>query len=102
MQEQPEDLTRTLKKSKYKQARASRKYKHGWEVPRDYAHALQLDIHNGNNKWKEAIDLEIEQIKKYQVFKDFGKAVYDKNTITMEVATTYLLSGSLGSKHGNH
>ena len=55
-------LVRTLKKSKYRQARASRKYKHGWEVPRDYAHALQLDIHNGNNKWKEAIDLEIEQI----------------------------------------
>ena len=76
MQEQPEDL------SKYRQARASRKYKHGWEVPRDYAHALQLDIHNGNNKWKEAIDLEIEQIKEYQVFKDFGKAVYEKNKIT--------------------
>ena len=75
-------LIRTLKKSKYRQAMASRKYKHGWEVPRDYAHALQLDIHNGNNKWKEAIDLEIEQIKEYQVFKDFGKAVYDKNTIT--------------------
>ena len=75
-------LIRTLKKSKYRQARASRKYKHGWEVPRDYAHALQLDIHNGNNKWKEAIDLEIEQIKEYQVFKDFGKAVYDKNNIT--------------------
>ena len=58
-------LIRTLKKSKYRQARASRKYKHGWEVPRDYAHALQLDIHNGNNRWKEAIDLEIEQIKEY-------------------------------------
>ena len=39
-------------------------------------------IHNGNNKWKEAIDLEIEQIKEYQVFKDFGKAVYEKNKIT--------------------
>ena len=75
-------LIRTLKKSKYRPARASRKYKHGWEVPRDYAHALQLDIHNGNNKWKEAIDLEIKQIKEYQVFKDFGKAVYDKNNIT--------------------
>ena len=75
-------LIRTLKKSKYRQARASRKYKHGWEVPRDYAHALQLDIHNGNNKWKEAIDLKIEQIKEYQVFKDSGKAVYDKKHIT--------------------
>ena len=77
-------LIGTLKKSKYRQARASRKYKHGWDVPRDYAHALQLDIHNGNNKWKEATDLELEQIKEYQVFKDFGraKAVYDKKHIT--------------------
>ena len=75
-------LVGTLKKSKYRQARVSRQYKHGWEVPRDYAHALQLDIHNGNNKWKEAIDLEIEQIKEYQVFKDSGKAVYDKKHLT--------------------
>ena len=67
-------LIRTLKKSKYRQGWASRKYKHGWEVPRDYAHALQLDIHNGNNKWKEAIHLEIEQIKEYQVFTDVGNA----------------------------
>ena len=65
-------LISTLKKSKYREARASRKYKNGWEVPRDYTHALQLDIHNGNNKWKEAIDLEIEQIKEYQVFTDVG------------------------------
>ena len=74
-------LIGTLKKSKYRQARVSRKYIHGWEVPRDYAHALQLDIHNGNNKWKEAIDLEIEQIKEYHVFKDSGKSVYDKKHI---------------------
>ena len=76
-------LIRTLKKSKKRQAKASRKYKHGWEVPRDYAHALQLDIQNGNNKWKDVIDLEIEQIKEYQVFKDYGKAVYEKYKMGM-------------------
>ena len=74
-------LIRTLKKSKYRQAKASRKYKHEWQVPRDYAHALQLDIQNGTNKWKDAIDLEIEQIKEYQVFKDYGKPVYEKDKI---------------------
>ena len=42
----------------------------------------QLDIQNGNNKWNDAIGLEIEQIKEYQVFKDFGKPVYEKNKIT--------------------
>ena len=62
------------KKSKYRQVRTSRKYKHGWEVPRDYTNAPQLDIHSGDNKWKEAIDLEIEQIKEYQVFTDVGNA----------------------------
>ena len=56
----------TLKKSKYRQAKASRRYKHGWEVPRDYAHALQLDVQNHNIKWRDAIDLEIEQTKEYK------------------------------------
>ena len=74
-------LVKTFKKSEYRQAKASRKYKHGWEVPRDYAHALQLDIQNGNNKWKDVVDLEIEQIKEYQVFKDYGKTVYEKDKI---------------------
>ena len=46
-----------------------------------YAHALQLDIQNGNNKRKDAIDLEIEQIKKHQIFHDFGKTVYEKDKI---------------------
>ena len=62
-------LIRTLKKSKFRQARVFKRYKHRWEVPRDYAHALQLDVQNCNTKWKDAIDLEIDQIKEYQVFK---------------------------------
>ena len=45
-------LIRTPKKSKYRQAKASRRYKQGWEVPSDYAHALQLGVQNGNNKWR--------------------------------------------------
>ena len=58
-----------------------RRYKHGWEVPRDYAHALQLDDQNGNNKTRDAIDLEVEQIKEYKVFNDHGKAVYEKSKV---------------------
>ena len=38
--------------------------KHGWEAPIDYAHALQLYVQNGNTKLKNAIDLEIEKIKR--------------------------------------
>ena len=74
-------LIRTLKKSKYRQAKASRRCDHGWEVPRHYAHALQLDVQCGNNKWRDAIDLEIEQIKEYKIFKDHGKAVYEQGKV---------------------
>ena len=38
-------------------------------------------VQNGNNKWRDASDLEIAQIEEYQVFKDYGKAVYEKNKI---------------------
>ena len=48
----------------------------GWKLSKRHS--------KDNNKWKEATDLELEQIKEYQVFKDFGraKAVYDKKHIT--------------------
>ena len=72
---------RTTKKSKHRQAKTATRYKHGWEAPRDYAHDLQLDVQNGNTKWKDAIDLEIELIKEYQVFKDHGKVVYEKGKV---------------------
>ena len=63
-------LIRTLKKSKHRQTKRTKRNEHGWEVPRDFTHALQLDVQNGNTEWKDAIDLEIRQIKEYQVFKD--------------------------------
>ena len=37
-------LPRTLKKSKYRQAKVSRRYKHGWEVPGYYAHVEKLQF----------------------------------------------------------
>ena len=73
-------LIRTPKKSKYRQAMASKRYKNGWEVPRDCTHALHL-MFRSKNKWRDALDLEIEQIKQYQVFKVHGKAVYEKNKV---------------------
>ena len=61
--DETQQIIRTLRKSKYRQAKASRRKKHGWEAPRDYAHALQLDVQNGNNKLRDAIDLEIKQVE---------------------------------------
>ena len=33
-------------------------------------------------KWRDAIDLEIEQIKEYEEFKDLGNAVYENSKVT--------------------
>ena len=66
-------LITTLKRSKYRQAQASKRYKNGWEVPTDYAHALQLDVQDGNTKWKDAIDLEISSDKRIPSFQGSWK-----------------------------
>ena len=39
--------------------------------------SLQLDEQNGNCKWYDATKLEMDQINKYKVFQDHGKAQYD-------------------------
>ena len=39
--------------------------------------ALELDKLNGNSRWYDATKIEMDQIKKYQAFKDHGKAKYD-------------------------
>ena len=59
--------------------RASIWYQYGFEVLRDYKDALRIDKQNGNSKWQEAIDLELDQIKEYQVFKDMGPTSWDHN-----------------------
>ena len=48
------------------------KYKYGFEVPRDYRHALRLDEINKNTKWQDAIGTELQQIDDYDTFKDIG------------------------------
>ena len=50
-----------------------------------------------NNKWKEATDLELEQIKEYQVFKDLeGKRLFmTRNTSPMHQRDTRRLEYTL-------
>ena len=49
------------------------KYKYGFEVPCNYAHALQLDKINNDDKWKNCTKLDISQPDKYNTFIDLGK-----------------------------
>ena len=66
-------MLRQVNQAKLRSYRITPKYKFGYVVPRDYAHAEQLDIINKNNKWKDSVILELGQIDDYKTFIDLGK-----------------------------
>ena len=70
-------LTRAINQSKIREVRSSAVYQFGFLIPKDYKQALQLDEQNGNSKWYDATELEMDPINEYQVFQDHGKAQYD-------------------------
>ena len=48
-------------------------YMYGYQVPRNYQQAMELDRENGNDKWAQATKVEMAQIMEYEAFKDMGK-----------------------------
>ena len=69
-------LIRAVKQSRIHQVRASARYHHGFQVPKDFNDAIRLDKENCNTHWQDAMDLELTQIHEYKVFKDTGKAQF--------------------------
>jgi hypothetical protein len=65
-------MLRELKQAHLRQVRRSVRYKYGYQVPRTYREAIQLDQKNGNTKWQDAVALELLQIDDYNTFKDIG------------------------------
>ena len=74
-------LIRAVKQSRIRQVRASARYQHGFQVPKDYNDAMKLDKENGNTHWQDAMDLELTQIHEYKVFKDTGKAKFHNGKV---------------------
>ena len=74
-------LIRAVKQSRIRQVRASVRYQHGFQVPKDYNDAMRLDKENGNTHWQDAMDLELTQIHEYKVFKDTGKAKFNNGKV---------------------
>jgi len=48
--------------------RKGKKYKFGVEISRNIKHAMELDRMNGNNKWGEATDKEVNEILEHAIF----------------------------------
>ena len=61
--------------AKLQSFRLAPRYKYGFEVPRNYADAVRLDLQNGNTKWQDAIKLEMSQLDEYNVFINLGRDV---------------------------
>ena len=74
-------LIRASKQSRIRQGRASARYQHGFQVPKDYNDAMRLAKENGNTHWQDAMDLELTQIHEYKVFKDTGKAKFHNGKV---------------------
>ena len=65
---------RQVNKAKLKSYKQAPKYKYGYELPRNYEHAMEIDKQNGNTKWRDAFVAKKSQIDKYETFEDIGKA----------------------------
>ena len=75
-------------KRKRKPFREKPRYKYGVKIPRNLKEALEFDKENGNNKWSEAMKLEIKSINNLECFefqpKDYSTAKeYQNSTLMM-------------------
>ena len=65
-------LLRMVNQAKLRSYNTAPKYKYGFEVPRNYVHALRLDELNKNTKWQDSVNTELNQIDEYSTFRDIG------------------------------
>jgi hypothetical protein len=65
-------FVRMVNQSKLRSYNSAPRFKYGFEIPRNYAHALILDERNKNTKWRDAVALELLQIQEYETFKSMG------------------------------
>ena len=65
-------MFRMANQAKLRLYRTTPKYQYGFEVPRDYDHAVRIDKQNGNTKWQDATSLEMRQLDEYDTFQDLG------------------------------
>ena len=67
-----EKLLRQVKQAKIRSYRTAPKYMYGYEVPRNYEHALTLDQQNRNTMWQDATEIEMKSLHEYNTFRDHG------------------------------
>ena len=64
---------RLVKQAKLHSLKYSPRYKYGFEIPKNYKDAEQLDRKNDNHDWMDTNRLDHEQLREYDVFTDKGR-----------------------------
>ena len=88
-------LIGTLKKSKYRQARVSRKYKHGWEVPRDYDMHYNLIYTMATTSGRKLLIWKLSNSKNIKYSKILERLFMTRNTSPMHQRDTRRLEYTL-------
>ena len=65
-------MLRRVNQAKLRSFRTSPQYMYGYEVPKNYRRAIELDERNGNTKWQDSTALEMAQLDEYDTFLDLG------------------------------
>ena len=65
-------LFRLINQVKFRNFGSKPKFKYGFEIPKNYKHAIEIDKRNGNTRWQDATELELESMAAYDVFRDHG------------------------------
>src|SRR5688500_15566487 len=60
-------MMRVINLAKLRKYSTRAKYKYGYEVPKDFKHALEINQRNGNTLWQDATKLELESMEEYRV-----------------------------------
>jgi hypothetical protein len=71
--QQQKRLIRMVNQAKLKSYRRARKYMYVYPIPTTYQEALEFDRQNGNTKWDNCTQLEMDQLDDYSTFVDNGK-----------------------------
>ena len=66
-------MMRLVNQAKLQSFRVTPVYMYGYQVPRNHEQAMELDLKNGNTKWRDSEILELKQILEYGTFNDMGR-----------------------------
>ena len=65
-------LIRLVNQAKLRSFRSAKVYMYGYQVPRNHAEAMAIDLKNKNTKWYDSEQLEVAQLNEYETFENKG------------------------------